>query len=1066
MRIRSAWCHVLLLLCVGLAPFTYADAEEVVTVRVMADSENAGYEASRAMDGDPASMWHTQWEAPPTAKNRAASRSAIPFRCGYRAGCSREHFNALPPRRSDDGTVEDDGAAKPADDAPRPSTGNSVPPPHEIVVDLTRTFEIRGIVQQARAKCENGAIGDYAIYVSHDAPCAEDCDEDSEDHSASDHWGDPVARGTFKRVDTPQKVEFAEPITGRFVRLVALTELSGQPFTSVAELQILVDGVRFAANGGHVGPRPAFIAEEQGTGWGGTKELVDQYNLITQEFARPEYYEAIREQTYCAEAMIWPTDRDATDVVLRRTAALFEDLEGQPGVRFDVDAVKKQLAGLRAQTAAVDPADLAGRFAVFLDLCKLRRQVAFGNPLLNFEEILLVKKHRSTFRHMCDQFYGAYSPPGGGLFVLTRPFDPARPPGFRNVLEGKQVVSGRLAETELTGGAFLCPDLSYDAERIAFAYVECQGSTAHVRHLDLSQGHWDRGRCYHVFVCNADGSDLRQITDGTWNDFDPCFLPNGRLAFITERRGGYLRCGRACPNYTLFDMDPDGGRIRCLNYHETNEWNPSVTNDGKILYTRWDYVDRFGCIAHHPWITSIDGRDPRAVHGNFTPRHWRPDGEFDCRAIPGSSKYIATAGPHHGLSYGSLIMIDPQAEDDGRMGPVKRITPDVGFPESQDGGRVIGTAWPLSEKYYLAVADYRFQPGSRVGPIDWRGNHGLYLYDAFGNRELIYRDPEIAVASPIPFVPRKMPRVATTLVANEAIEHQPYVDHPKSPSLEGRPTGTVTIQNVYESLKDWPADSRITSLRVVQVYTMSVPSGGPPHDIGYREASSPDSVNLARGVLGTAPVESDGSVHFEVPANCEIYFQVLDDKGLAVQSMRSGTCVHEGEQLSCVGCHEPKNTAPPRSPDVPLAFQRPASQLEPDVEGTRPANFPELIQPILDKHCVTCHEKPESKKDGAPVLTREPIERKWYASYRSLVGGGHAFHNYGDPLRSTPGRVGARASKLYPMLAKGHHDVELSREELHRFAVWLDLLSNFYGVYESEGGQAQLLGEKAYPTLE
>ena len=110
--------------------------------------------------------------------------------------------------------------------------------------------------------------------------------------------------------------------------------------------------------------------------------------------------------------------------------------------------------------------------------------------------------------------------------------------------------------------------------------------------------------------------------------------------------------------------------------------------------------------------------------------------------------------------------------------------------------------------------------------------------------------------------------------------------------------------------------------------------------------------------------------------------------------------------------------------------------------------------------------KGESKEEGAPILSREPIQGKWYASYRSLVGGGYAFHNYGDPLRSTPGKVGARASKLYPMLKKGHNDVELSSEELHRIAVWLDLLSNFYGVYESEGGQAQLRGEKAYPTLE
>ena len=168
---------------------------------------------------------------------------------------------------------------------------------------------------------------------------------------------------------------------------------------------------------------------------------------------------------------------------------------------------------------------------------------------------------------------------------------------------------------KLVTGSFLSPDISFDARKLAFAYVECEGDTAQRFHTDPSKGHWHEGRCFHVFTCNIDGSELRQITDGTWNDFDQCWLPNGRMAFITERRGGYLRCGRECPTYTLFDMNPDGSQIRCLSYHETNEWQRSVTHDGRILYTRWDYPDRHFSAAHHPWITTLDGRDPRQVHG-------------------------------------------------------------------------------------------------------------------------------------------------------------------------------------------------------------------------------------------------------------------------------------------------------------------------------------------------------------------------------------------------------------------------------------------------------------------
>ena len=172
------------------------------------------------------------------------------------------------------------------------------------------------------------------------------------------------------------------------------------------------------------------------------------------------------------------------------------------------------------------------------------------------------------------------------------------------------------------------------------------------------------------------------LTDGAFNDFDPCFMPSGRLSFITERRGGYLRCGRVCPTYTLYDMAEDGSDIRCLSWHETNEWHPSVNNEGLIVWTRWDYVDRHGQIAHMPWLTTPDGRNPRPVHGNYAIRRNRPDMEQDVRAIPDSHLYVATAAPHHNQSYGSLIVIDSYQKDDDGWSPLRRLTPRAEFPES------------------------------------------------------------------------------------------------------------------------------------------------------------------------------------------------------------------------------------------------------------------------------------------------------------------------------------------------------------------------------------------------
>ena len=189
---------------------------------------------------------------------------------------------------------------------------------------------------------------------------------------------------------------------------------------------------------------------------------------------------------------------------------------------------------------------------------------------------------------------------------------------------------------------------------------------------------WSPTASYHIFKIAADGTNLVQLTDGPWDDFDPCFLPGGRVALISERRGGYLRCGRCCPTYTLFSMEADGSDLLCLSYHETHEWQPSVDNNGMIVYTRWDYVDRDSDIAHHLWTCYPDGRDPRAWHGNYPRRREsRPWIEQNIRAIPGSQKYVATAAAHHGHAFGSLVLVDPRVPDDGAMSQLTRLTPEV-----------------------------------------------------------------------------------------------------------------------------------------------------------------------------------------------------------------------------------------------------------------------------------------------------------------------------------------------------------------------------------------------------
>ncbi|MCL2624796.1 MAG: hypothetical protein FWD31_14125, partial [Planctomycetaceae bacterium] len=183
-----------------------------------------------------------------------------------------------------------------------------------------------------------------------------------------------------------------------------------------------------------------------------------------------------------------------------------------------------------------------------------------------------------------------------------------------------------------------------------------------------------------------------------------------------------------------------------------------------------------------------------------------------------------------------------------------------------------------------------------------------------------------------------------------------------------------------------------------------------------------------------------------------------------VQSMRSSSYVQPGETLSCIGCHERKSGGTTLPAEPPKAMLRPASKIQPEtVPGAYPFSYPRLVQPVLDKHCVDCHANPESNTFS---LAKDPIGgNKFYASYNNLAGR-YGFTSYGDPLRTTPGKFGAHAAPLYKILNEGHYDVKLSDEEMRRIVIWLDCLSNFYGVYEKDGGEAQLRGEIAWPTLE
>ena len=792
--------------------------------------------------------------------------------------------------------------------------------------------------------------------------------------------------------------------------------------------------------------------------------------------------ERVASQAYHVQATILPTDRDPLDLILRRTAALLEYLT-QECDEGALDAESKILTELAERSAAAPQEEKAVRRAIFDEAYDLREKIALKNPLLDFDDILFIKRHMNPEpekegNHMCDQFFGFHARPGGGLFVLKNAFSPDRSQRQAvDLLADSTVENGRLAGRKLdkTWG-FLAPHLSYDGKSLFFAAAD----TSPKRHTYT----WTEDNCYHLFRTDADGKHLTQLTDGAVNDIDPYFMPNGRVVFISERRGGYGRChARPCPSYTLHSMEADGTDIVTLSWHETNEWSPAIDQGGKIVYTRWDYVDRGFNQAHHPWITSPDGRDARAIQGNYSEdERSRPHFETSLKPVPYSNKLVATANNHHGQYFGSVILIDPSIEDDDTgsdpMAPVRRITPDQLFPESEIGVHGppanYGQPFPLSTEFYLVAYD-PFS-GTAKGETN---SYGLYLLDVFGNKVLLYRDPTISIQCPIPMRERETPPV---------VPHQTLVGIPKSQGGANAQntetplpqTAVVGVTDVYKSARPFPEGTKITELRIVQILPKTTSHANVPW-IGYGAEKS------ARRVLGTVPVEADGSARFEMPVDIPVYFQALDERGVAVQTMRSATYVHPGETLTCLGCHEGRyNTSMNMRGGSPEAFQRKPSAIVSEMAGSNPFNYPTLVQTILDKHCVECHNKAAAEGKSFK-LDRGSEDQHFFNSYRNLrpyvfvfasqnntrfnppipdePNNGNAYDQFLN-ARTFPGQFGANASKLWHLLEDGHYDVKLTPAEKRSLALWLDNNADFYGAYELETLAEQRQGKSVAPTLE
>jgi len=668
------------------------------------------------------------------------------------------------------------------------------------------------------------------------------------------------------------------------------------------------------------------------------------------------------------------------------------------------------------------------------------------------KKILFGKFVPGAMSHQLTQCLGYCARPGGGLFVLDDP----------SAMRPREVTP-----SNLTAGSLLNPELSPDATKVLFSYAPVKSAP---------EGTYGGGKdiprfctpermkdVYDVYEAPLAGGPARRLTSDGFDDLFPIYLPGGDIVFSSTRRGGYHRCGMGpCPVFTLARMGSNGENPHSISFHETHEWTPALLPDGRLLYTRWDYLDRNGVLYQHLWSARPDGGGVRIYYGNNT---WNPCGTWEARPVPNSTKVMAVAGPHHAMSAGSVVLIDTLKGVDGTV-PVTRLTPEVRFPESEEPlahaprfvkdiafdyvpmkfwtggipdpnrnlvptvqekrwpGHTFKSPWPLSETIFLASYSYDRLLGEPGGNIP--NQYGIYLCDADGGRELIYRDPRISSLWARPVEPRTLPPLAHSSIDNALVQ---------------RDAGTFALGKVTEAWpKAFPEDRPITALRVFHVINKTTPNIDQP-----KVAAGLGSVG--REVLGTVPVESDGSAYFEVPARMPVYFQALDKEGHAVQTMRSVVYLQPGERESCLGCHEDRR----KSASVPaqaLALQRAPSRIAPEVSGSRPFNYLKLVQPVLDAKCVKCHDGtrpkcPSLKGDAEGWACKSFNALVKHVSYSSW---GAPNNNY-EPL-TEPLRFGALGSPLLKRLESGHGGVKLTDDELHRLILWMDSNAACWGTFD------------------
>lgn len=613
------------------------------------------------------------------------------------------------------------------------------------------------------------------------------------------------------------------------------------------------------------------------------------------------------------------------------------------------------------------------------------------------------------------------------------------------------------------------PEISFDAKKLLFAMRPTK------KHFDSTYSKLTSGipeMNYQIYEMDLESKAIRPLTstETYGSSFEPCYLPNGDIMFSSSRIVQHITCGWG-DHSNLFIMNKDGKYARRVGFDQTNTAFPVLLNDGRVVFTRRDYNDRGQSSAHALFVMNSDGTNQTEFYGNQT---GLPNSFHHARPIPNSHKIITIIGGYHTTQGAKLALIDTKLgveKDEGLIEMPGYKKPLVGDGYDDNYGK---QGVQYSNPYALNEKDYIVSIAERNAR---NVHYGLYYLNDLGERELLASDPNVSCLQPILKAPRKK------------APHRPtFVDYSKD-------DGIFYVQNVYygEAAKGIKPGS-VKKIRVIEMLfknsTIGTSKGVGPG--GCWDTVIPSGHGLAtfdsKRILGDATVYPDGSAKFRCQARKPIYFQLLDENNRVVQTMRSWATLMPNENFSCVGCHENKDKAPLAGQNMTIALRKDAEQLKPFYGNPRAFSFINEVQPIFDKHCISCHS--QEGKARQLVLTREPYlddhiaKKRFYRSYFELTNArpenGHKPEEFGfyqgDPIWGKrvlgkrmpdepnryvswytrfelmkaypPYRTGSIRSGLVKALEKGHQNVKLSDEEMDKIRAWIDLNIPFAGEYD------------------